>query len=78
MDPWPKKGLDELHNKGLIRLVVSHRAKMIYTPVDREEASKEREVKEVKVLKVPKEKKVKVKQKDAAFEAASEALAAQE
>ena len=36
-----KKGLDELHNKGLIRLVVSHRAKMIYTPVDREEASKE-------------------------------------
>ena len=30
MDPWPKKGLDELHDKELIRLVVSHSAQMIY------------------------------------------------
>ena len=35
-----KKGLDELLEKGLIRLVVSLWAKMIYTPVAREEASK--------------------------------------
>ena len=75
MDPWPKKGLDELQEKVLIRLVVPHSAQMIYNRVAREEASEEREVEEVKVVKVVKEKKVKVKKKDAAFEAAAEALA---
>ena len=73
-----KKGLDELLEKGLIKLVVSHSAQMIYTRNAREEASEEREVEEVKVVKAPKEKKAKVNKKDAAFEAAAEALAAEE
>ena len=51
---------------------------MIYTCVHREEESEEREVEEVKVVKVVKEKKAKVNKKDAAFEAAAEALAAEE
>merc|ERR1711956_175857 len=58
-----KKGLDELQEKGLIRLVVSHAAQMIYTRVAREEESEEREVEEVKVVKVVKEKKAKVNKK---------------
>merc|ERR1719436_1291097 len=73
-----KKGLDELLEKGLIKLVVSHSAQMIYTRNAREEASEEREVEEVKVVKAPKEKKAKINKKDAAFEAAAEALAAEE
>ena len=73
-----KKGLDELLEKGLIKLVVSHRAQLIYTRNAREEASEEREVEEVKVVKAPKEKKAKINKKDAAFEAAAEALAAEE
>merc|ERR1711909_216361 len=48
-----KKGLDELLEKGLIKLVVSHSAQMIYTRNAREEASEEREVEEVKVVKAP-------------------------
>ena len=73
-----KKGLDELQEKGLIRLVVSHSAQMIYTRTAREEESEEREVEEVvKVVKAPKQKTAKVNKKDAAFEAAAEALAAE-
>ena len=51
---------------------------MIYTRVAHEEASEEREVEEVKIVKAPKEKKAKVNKKDAAFEPAAEALAAEE
>merc|ERR1712166_512835 len=74
-----QKGLDELLKMGLIRLVVSHSAQMIYTRVAREEESEEREMDEVvKEVKVVKEKKVKVNKKDAKFEADAEALAAAE
>ena len=49
---------------------------MIYTRNAREEASEEREVEDVKVVKATKKKKVKINKEDADFEAAAEALAA--
>merc|ERR1712223_747637 len=45
-----KRGLDELHEKGLIKLVLSHHAQMVYTRCAKEEGAEVAEVVEKLLL----------------------------
>merc|ERR1711973_906947 len=69
-----KRGLDELHEKGLIKLVLSHHAQMVYTRCAKEEGAEVTEVveKAPAAAKEPKQKKVKAKKGDKAEEEMAE------
>merc|ERR1712223_2353512 len=69
-----KRGLDELHEKGLIKLVLSHSAQMNYTRCTKEEGAEVKEVEEKAPVaaKEPKQKKVKAKKGDKAEEEMAE------
>merc|ERR1712180_61255 len=69
-----KRGLDELHEKGLIKLVLSHHAQMVYTRCAKEEGAEVAEVveKAPAAAKEPKQKKVKAKKGDKAEEEMAE------
>merc|ERR1712029_205449 len=69
-----KRGMGELHEKGLIKLVLSHHAQMVYTRCAKEEGAEVTEVveKAPAAAKEPKQKKVKAKKGDKAEEEMAE------